>query len=190
MERFERIVVGYHGCTERFARNLLLGDLPIGRWRPSENRWDWLGHGIYFWEHAPTRALRWAHERYRARGETPSVIGAVIQLGRCFDLLDEAVTSILTDRYGRLAATFADAGQSLPRNRGVGFKRRDLDCLVINRCLRDLSRQAIEYDTVRGAFLEGKPAYPGAGFSRESHIQIAVRNSACILGVFRPHLLS
>jgi hypothetical protein len=24
---------------------------------------------------------------------------------------------------------------------------------------------------------------------RESHIQVAVRNSACILGVFRPHLL-
>ena len=54
----------------------------------------------------------------------------------------------------------------------------------------NFGRAGTGYDTVRGAFLEGKPAYPGAGFSREGHIQIAVRNSACILGVFRPHWLS
>ena len=190
MERFERIVVGYHGCTEGFARELLLGDLPINRWRPSENRWDWLGHGIYFWEHAPKRALRWAQERYRTRGEVPAVIGAIVQLGRCFDLLDESVTSLLAESYTSLAGTFADAGHRLPRNRGRGLKQRDLDCLMINNCLDDLQEQGLEYDTVRGAFLEGKPAYPGAGFARESHIQVVVRNSACILGVFRPNLLT
>ena len=58
----------------------------------------------------------------------------------------------------------------------------------INHCLAELHEQGVEYDTVRGALLEGIPAYPDAGFSRESHLQIAVRNSACILGVFRPSL--
>lgn len=58
MEPFARLVVGYHGCTERLARELLLGETPIGAWRPSSNDWDWLGYGIYFWEHAPDRALR------------------------------------------------------------------------------------------------------------------------------------
>src|SRR5713226_412211 len=144
MERFERVVIGYHGCTEEFARDLLLGTLPIGEWRPSTNRWDWLGHGIYFWEHAPTRALRWAQERYRTGGEVASVIGAVIQLGRCFDLLDEALTSILADSYRELTKTFVEAGQIMPRNRGKSLKRRDLDCLVINSCLRDLQKQALE----------------------------------------------
>ena len=189
MDQFARIVVGYHGCTEEFARELLLGTLPIREWRPSANVWDWLGHGIYFREHSPERALRWARERYRTRGQTPSVIGAVVQLGRCFDLLNETFTAILADRYHKLARTFADEGRSLPRNRGRQGKRRDLDCLVINDCLGKSQKAGTGYDTVRGAFLEGKPAYPGAGFSRESHIQIAVRNPACILGVFRPHWL-
>jgi hypothetical protein len=190
MERFERVVIGYHGCTEKFARDLLTGDLPISHWRPSTNRWDWLGHGIYFWEHSPARALRWAQESYRGSDQVPSVIGAVVQLGRCFDLLDEAVTSLLANSYQELVETFATKGRALPKNRGKGLKRRDLDCLVINDCLDGLHVHGIEYDTVRAAFLEGKPAYPGAGFSRESHIQIAVRNPACILGIFRPHLLS
>jgi hypothetical protein len=186
MERFARIVVGYHGCAEDFARDLLLGNVPLSDWRPSANTWDWLGRGIYFWEHSPQRALRWARERYRSRGQVASVIGGVVQLGRCFDLLNEAVTAILAESYQELAKTFADEGRSLPRNRGKQGKRRDLDCLVINHCLDELTKEGTEYDTVREAFLEGIPAYPGAGFSRESHIQIAVRNSACILGVFRP----
>ena len=132
----------------------------------------------------------WARERYRARGQIASVIGAVVQLGRCFDLLNEGVTAILADRYLELARTFAEAGRSLPRNHGRQAKRRDLDCLVISHCLDELQKAGTEFDTVRGAFLEGKPAYPGAGFSREGHIQIAVRNSTCILGVFRPNWLS
>jgi hypothetical protein len=62
MEPYARIVVGYHGCTQAFARGLLLGRRPIRHWQPSTNDWDWLGHRIYFWEHAPERAslLRYA----------------------------------------------------------------------------------------------------------------------------------
>jgi hypothetical protein len=189
MEQFARIVVGYHGCTEEFVRELLLGNLPISAWRPSTNVWDWLGHGIYFWEHSPERALRWAREQYRGQGQTASVIGAVVQLGRCFDLLTETFTAILADRYHVLAGTFAAQGQTMPRNHGRQAKRRELDCLVINDGLNALQKAGTEYDTVRAAFLGGKPAYPGAGFSREGHIQIAVRNPTCTLGVFRPHWL-
>jgi hypothetical protein len=188
MDPLERIVVGYHGCTEKFARNLLLGTQPIGEWQPSTNEWDWLGHGIYFWEHAPERALRWARARYRTRRQRPAVVAANIQLGRCFDLLNEAITSLLGETYERLAQAFADKRLALPRNRGPEGKLRELDCLVINACIDELRQRGTEYDTVRGAFLEGAPVYPTAAFSRESHIQIAVRNSACILGVFRPNI--
>ena len=45
-----------------------------------------------------------------------------------------------------------------------------------------------KFNTVRGAFTEGEPVYEGAGFSKESHIQIAVRDKNSILGVFRPNL--
>src|SRR4051794_26746785 len=64
MERFARTIIGYHGCTRAFAEDVLLGRTPIDQWQPSQNVWDWLGHGIYFWEHSPGRALRWAQEHY------------------------------------------------------------------------------------------------------------------------------
>jgi hypothetical protein len=187
MDPFARIVVCYHACPQAFAKEVLLGRMPFNCWLPSGNEWDWLGHGIYFWEHAPERALRWARERFRGR-QKPAVLGAYAQLGRCFDLLNEAITALLTDSYERVAQTFAAEGRPLPENRGRERKRRDLDCYVINHCLAELHEQGIEYDTVRGAFLEGLPAYPGAGFFRESHLQIAVRNSACILGTFRANI--
>ena len=187
MEQFARIVIGYHGCPQEFARDLLLGAKPIRDWTPSTNDWDWLGHGIYFWEHSPERAQRWAQEQGARIGFTAAVVGAVIQLGRCFDLLNEAITQLLGQSYKELVQTYAAGGLPLPENRGPGLKRRELDCLVINDCLDRLQARGVQYDTVRGAFLEGESAYPGAGFSREAHIQIAVRNPACILGVFLPH---
>ena len=39
---------------------------------------------------------------------------------------------------------------------------------------------------MRGVFVEGEPAYPGARIHSRSHIQIAVRDPACILGYFLP----
>jgi hypothetical protein len=188
MDPFARIVVGYHGCTEAFARRLLLGREPIRTWQPSRNDWDWLGHGIYFWEHAPERALRWARERYRTRRRRPAVLGAYVQLGRCFDLLDEPITALLAEAYERLARAFAQEDKPLPQNRGREGKRRELDCMVINTAIDDSRLRGAVFDTIRGAFLEGAPVYPGAGFSRESHIQVAVRNPSCILGVFQPNL--
>ena len=44
------------------------------------------------------------------------------------------------------------------------------------------------YDTVRAAFLEGGAIFPGSGLQRETHVEVAVRNGDCILGVFRPTL--
>lgn len=188
MERFARVVIGYHGCTQAFARRMLLGDTAIDDWRPSENEWDWLGHGIYFWEHSPARALRWAEDRYGRRGR-PAVLGAIIQIGECFDLLDESVTRVLAENYTELAQMYAAEGRILPRNRGRESKMRNLDCLAVNDCLGRLASRAQIYDTVRAAFWEREPIYPGAGFARESHIQVVVRNPACILGVFRPNLM-
>jgi hypothetical protein len=188
MDQFARIIIGYHGCTEDFARDLLLGIKVIAEWQPSTNEWDWLGHGIYFWEHSPERALRWAHEKASPGQGLPAVLGAVIQLGRCFDLLNESVTAILANGYQGLVQAYADQGRPLPVNRGPEGKRRELDCVVLNDCLGRLQDAGLAYDTVRGAFLEGDPVYPGAGIRRETHLQIAVRNPDCILGVFRPNL--
>ena len=188
MDMLSRIVVGYHGCEEEFARDLLLENLKIPQWKPSRNSWDWPGHGIYFWEYSAARALRWARERYASKGKKPAVIGALIHIGRCFDLLDESLMDFLVATYRGLENTFAEEGRPLPANTGRDWKKRERDCLVINNCLAASEKNGLVFDTVRGAFLEGEPAYPGAGFSRESHLQIAVRTTACILGVFRPNM--
>lgn len=185
MEKFARIVVGYHGCTRTLANRLLTEKLPISQWNKSDNAYDWLGEGVYFWEHSPTRALRWARERF---GRRAAVIGAVIQLGTCFDLLEERITSLLAAGYTALVESYGIAGRALPVNKGKDKKLRELDCAVINYCVYRAGLSHIPFDTVRGAFLEGAPAFPGTTISAEAHIQIAVRNPGCILGVFRPNL--
>ena len=40
----------------------------------SENDYDWLGSGIYFWEEGPKRALEWAQRKFGF--EKAAVIGA------------------------------------------------------------------------------------------------------------------
>jgi hypothetical protein len=185
MEKFARIVVGYHGCERKLADGLLTGKVPISAWNKSDNAYDWLGEGIYFWEHSPTRALRWATERFHRRA---AVIGAVIQLGTCFDLLDEEITTLLARSYPKFAVSYQAAGKPLPANKGKDTKLRELDCAVINECVYRVGLRQHSFDTVRGAFLEGLPIFPGTTISAETHIQIAVRNVDCILGVFRPNL--
>jgi hypothetical protein len=187
VHEFARVVLAYHGCVEPLGARLLAGRVSITAWPWSRNQWDWLGHGIYFWEYAPSRALRWAEAKARRTGGAPSVIGAVVQLGRCLDLTDIANTESLAIAYQQVRAAYEAAGRELPRNRGSmpDLKRRELDCLVLNYLC---SQSPVLYQTVRGVFLEGDPAYPDAMIRKESHVQIAVRDPSCILGVFRPNL--
>jgi hypothetical protein len=188
MLRFPRVVLGYHGCLEPVATELLSGARPIPSWQPSDNRWDWLGKGIYFWEHAPARAKRWAEAKAaRTTGVSfPAVVGAVIQLGDCFDLTDVSFTSTLPDAHREVLEEYGSEGTALPVNRGgdADLKLRELDCLVLNSLLLRLKEGGITFDTVRGAFEEGAEAFPGSKIRAESHVQVAVRNPATILGVF------
>lgn len=185
MEKFARIVVGYHGCQRSFANGVLLGKTPFTDWKKSQNRYDWLGDGIYFWEHSPSRALRWATDHF---GKKAAVLGAVIQLGACFDLLDEEITAILAANYRRFKRSHATLRMPLPINKGKEKKLRELDCAVINYSLNRASGAKVKFDTARGAFLEGPPIFPGTTISAETHMQVAVRNVDCILGIFRPNL--
>src|SRR5437016_1447 len=96
---YQRTVVGYHGCDAAVGAELLAGK---ARLQPSTNKYDWLGRGIYFWEHGPQRAYEWAVERGRLaqrRVQQPAVLGATIHLGVCLDLLDTGNTRLLGRRY-------------------------------------------------------------------------------------------
>jgi hypothetical protein len=157
--------------------------------RASVNAYDWLGHGVYFWEYGADRAWRFAREQQR-RGQVrrPAVVGAVLQLGRCLDLMDTRFTEQLASAFPDFEEGYTRKGVPMPVNRGrtPDQKLRYLDCAVMNWFLASCAERGEPYDSVRGGFTEGEPAYAGAGIHRESHIQLSIRNPACIIGVFRP----
>jgi len=196
MNQFGRIVMGYHGCpAERpealgFVRGLIAGTHQVEDWRPSSNEYDWLGGGVYFWEYGPKRARQWA-------GEDGEVIGALIQLGNCFDLTDPGCETLLRVTYEGVASKYADESKSLPSNEGAAGFSRKLDRLVVDAAMefadRTVFRESgdeIGFQTVRSAFEEGEAAFPGSKLRTQTHIQIAVRDPTCILGVFRPNFSS
>jgi hypothetical protein len=176
--------LGYHGCDQAVGERLLAGEA----FRPSENAYDWLGPGIYFWEANPRRGLAFALEaarRKRTGVTTPFVIGAVIELGLCLDMTTSSGIELVRQAYDSLVQTTTAAGVSLPANTSDRL-RRNLDCAVVRR-LHSILASADEgpIDTVKGIFTEGGPVYPSAGFELKTHIQIAVCRETSIKGVFR-----
>ena len=178
LDAFARTVLGYHGCRPDFAEALIRGEVPVAAWAPSQNDWDWLGHGIYFWEYAPERARDWMG--------AGGVVGAIIQLGNCLDFTDVTATRLLQRQYQDEAAKYRQSGHALPVNRGL---RGDLDCLMINQMVASLEQLGQPIETLRSPFLEGHPVYPGSRIRLESHVQLVVRTHRNILGVFRPNLV-
>ena len=177
-------ILGYHGCDKEVGERLLAGTV----FKPSDNDYDWLGPGIYFWESNPLRGLEFAAEVSKREGSSiskPFVIGAVIELGLCLDLTTSTGLEWVRIAYDSLVEVTRAAALKMPSN-SKDRLRRNLDCAVIRRLHTILEAQKLPpIDTLKGVFTEGKPAYPGSGFPEKTHIQLAVRNPRCIKGVFR-----
>ena len=204
------VVVAYHGCDQSGANEVIQEGKSL---KYSENNYDWLGTGIYFWEGSDDHARQWAE--HGAQGvKSPAVVGAFIKLGNCLDLLDTEQLRRVKTTYDLLKTELEILGEPLPENTstryGISFNRK-LDCRVINY-LHQLNKRSILtdlgldsddtlssgtitrrvrnhpswFDSVRGMFPEGKPLYSGAGFRKENHIQLCIRNPNCIIGYFQP----
>jgi hypothetical protein len=181
------LVIGYHGCDVRIARKVISLKDSL---HPSQNPWDWLGHGYYFWEDSHARAGQWAEAESKRRGnkiKQPAVLGAVIDLGECLNLADaEALKQVRVahDEYERFCNS---GGIEKTRNRGPDLRARYLDCAVmetLHQLRHEEGRQP--FATVRGFFMEGQELYAGAGFRELDHIQICVRSPKQIIGCFWP----
>ena len=72
----------YHGCDREIAEAVLSGK---GTLQPSENDYDWLGPGIYFWVDSPDRALDWAKDRKKRRPQEMGV-GWMLFIGQFWPL--------------------------------------------------------------------------------------------------------
>jgi hypothetical protein len=158
--------------------------------RSSDNPWDWLGPGIYFWEHNPQRALEYAMEaaqnrqKFSGRIKTPFVVGAIIELGKCLNLVEPNSINIVKIAYMELQSTMLKSGEEMPMNIGAN---RQLDCAVIKYLHESNKKSEIPiYDTIRSPFQEGGPIYDGANFTDRLHIEICVLNPALIKGYFLP----
>jgi hypothetical protein len=176
LQHAPRTVIGYHGCTQKAADRIFAER----RFLPSTRAYDWLGEGFYFWEYAPYRALEWAAQRCEQEGGVPAVIRATIKLGRCLNLLDIEHIPGLSEMYASYVET--TGAERMPRNteRGAHF----LDREIIDGYCRAVAGQADNpLQTVRGSFAEGAPIYPGSKILRRAHVQVAVRDTTCILRV-------
>lgn len=191
LRRF-RSVIGFHGCDRDVATRVICDGQAL---LPSNNNYDWLGPGVYFWENNEQRAREFAAEQALRRRQdlVPDVIGAVIDLGLCLDLTDQVCIDEMRTGFEKLRDSLRSNGVDLPDNEGLtaaGDKwKRRLDCAVINM-VHELRRRSHQYpyESVRSPFIEGQALYAGTTFTAKTHIQIAIRNPNCIKGTFWPRM--
>lgn len=103
-------VYAFHGCSREVAEAVLAGEMDL---KPSRNAYDWIGSGVYFWENAPERALRWAEAMHT---KNPAVTGAVVSLGHCLNLMDKSSNAPLSDAFRLVSGLFSDKGEQMPAN--------------------------------------------------------------------------
>lgn len=148
----------------------------------SEDSDEWLGHGVYFWEYGPKLAWWWAERR---RVGKPAVVGAMIRLGNCFDLLDSENVTVLVTAYDGMMEMLKASGGEIPKNER---HHKNLDCAVFNS-FYDLIEAGggPPIETVRGAYVpteSRKRAYKTSWIFRQTHIQLCVREPRNVLAVW------
>lgn len=205
LESRPNLYIGYHGCSEKHGEEFLL----LGTRKKihiSEANYEWLGKGFYIWENNFTRAYEWRAKEYKTT-EKPFVVGVIYSLDECLDLTDSKYLELVSQAYANLKLSLEMAGKPLPQNEefsnhksGIRGKRL-LDFAVLERLHYIMDNPNKEkqfepwinngtvvkpFDTVRSAFFEGNPSYPGSTFQDKNHIQICIRNPKCIKGFFRP----
>lgn len=196
------LIIGFHGCDADVCNALLNNPDHI---KISEKPYDWLGHGMYFWENNYDRALQWANDK-KKRGEIkqPAVIGATLQLGYCCDFTEAKYIQILSSCYDIMEERYRSVKAELPENKDLPHDKhkdkilRELDCAVIEfmhkllfrNAEKEISRNGFapnrSFDSTRSVFTEGGPAFNGAGLFAKTHVQICIRNFNYIKGFFLP----
>jgi len=160
-------LLGFHGCDVSVGRDVVSGKMPL---RISTNDYDWLGHGVYFWENSPDRAWAFACDQCkRGKVKTPFVIGAVLDLGLCLNLHAVRIPEVAKNRGGK------------------DILQRFLDCAVFESLHELIASDGQDpFDSVRCAFEEGEPSFSGSSIRDKTHVQICIRNPDCIKGYFLP----
>ena len=197
---YHRTVVGYHG-TGLTAALRIVNRVEDFKW--SERDYDWLGGGIYFWEYAPKQALSWAKlrrkqyakkadktpEDERRASEPLAVVACMIRLGFCLDLTEPENIKFLSEVFEEYKENIELAGDPLPTNERH-YRRLDRSVLDYAYAFLEKSDPSSKVDTARGIYVPAggkKRIWEGSWISRDTHIQLCVRNQASILGAWLHH---
>ncbi len=174
---YHRTVIAYHGTTAEAAERLVAGE----PFTASDEDDEWFGRGVDFWEHAFQQAWWWAR---RPGHPNPAVVGAILRLGSCFDLLDTGNVAILKQYHDRLIDNMTSNGLKLPVN---VRSHRNLDCAVFNYLYSMFEADGRPIETARAVYVPtgvARRIYQGSWISEETHIQICVRETRSILAVW------
>jgi hypothetical protein len=150
-----KIVEAYHATTAASAKKIV----EQGHFHPSDNPWDWLGAGAYFFE-TEHRAREWALDHFP---EDPMIVHVKVKLGHSIDLDDNRWAPALHACWKEVEKTNVVA-----KNRGL---RHDRDRVVLDK-LATIWRP----DTIRSSFEEGVKVLPQSEFTERKHAQLLVRN--------------
>ncbi len=169
-ERIE--VYAYHETSQTKAASILQNGFLA-----SDNDYDWLGTGIYFFQDAPMRARQWATEQHP---NEPAVICARIQLDNCIDLFDVKWFPILKNIYNLFDDQYRSANRPLPKQNPSRSKAHRLDCAFFNFASQLISNDEQTVECIRAVFVEGESIFPDSAIFDLAHAQIAIKNPALI----------
>jgi hypothetical protein len=140
---------------------------------------DWLGDGVYFFLHAPARAWEWARERHELNA---AVIGSIIRIEDCMNLLDTQWSGVLAEAYDAFSEQLNKTHLPSPAQTSGAHR---LDRAVINYTVEFVATRGIQIRVVQAAFQEGRPIYPHSALYDRAHVQIAVRDTSLIERTWR-----
>jgi hypothetical protein len=167
------VIRGYHGTSVTHAAGILRDGF-----LPSDNEYDCLGDGVYFFEEGLAQAGAWAT---RAHPSEPAVVRADVRLEDCMDLKDGVGwVPLLAQAHDEVLRVSREQGLALPRQTGSAHR---LDRVLIEVTVAILEREGTRIRAVRAVFAEGAPAFPGSFLSEGSHVQVAVRDADLISNV-------
>jgi hypothetical protein len=173
-------VFGNRGTSKQKANTVLSQGF-----RVSDNDYDWLGEGVYFFQDAPYRAMQWATQQHP---QDPAVIRALIQLDNCIDLLDIKWIPTLKIVYNSFKQGYQRFDRPLPKQNPTLSKAHRLDCAFFNYTTELLRRQGQNMEIIRAVFVEGESIFPSSAIFDLAHIQIAVKNTELNLREYCPEL--
>lgn len=191
-------VYGYHGTSEKRAAHILTpSSQNLFNFNPSANDYDWLGHGIYFFQDYSIHVVEHAEAAARQDACAPAVLQFEIDLTDCLDLGDYRKQNLVLNAFKLCDDMARASGVPLPRQQslvrelaeGIPGRKQDLpgqggphrlDCYILNHARLIAQKKDKHIKSARGIFVEGKPIYENSHFHSRAHVQIAVFDQSVI----------